>query len=271
MKNRIKISDFVILTGSTLKTVMYYHKIGLLKEPERSPKGYRLYGTDELYRMQLINYLKLLGLDLKRIKEILGDTQNNKTLREVLTSFQQELLIEKKNLEQRLSKIEMLLKDDTVSLDKVDSELSSFQMIGDILGTEKIEEYYKQCPEVFEQQRKVYGILDNFKWGEEYQTGFYNLARYFKEHPDEYQTSLAFGVRLEALSKLSPDDPEVDALAKDSARFIKGIPELRKILCKQSVIKKPLSNLYNEMAGRVISPAQVRHGELLQKYLLEED
>lgn len=271
MKNRIKISDFVILTGSTLKTVMYYHKIGLLKEPERSSKGYRLYGTEELYRMQLIKHLKLLGLDLKRIKEILGDTQNNKTLRGVLKSFQEELLIEKKNLEQRLNKIELLLKDDTVSLDKVDSQPSTFQMIGDILGNENFEKYSKSCPEVFKQQRKVYGILDNFRWGEEYQTGFYNLARYFKEHPEDYQTSLTFGVRLEGLAKLLPEDPEVEALAKESARFIKEIPELRKILCKQPGIKKPLANLYNEMAETVISPAQARHGELLQKYLLEED
>jgi len=34
VKNRIKISDFVKLTGSTLKTIIYYHKIGLLPEPE---------------------------------------------------------------------------------------------------------------------------------------------------------------------------------------------------------------------------------------------
>ena len=43
MENRIKISDFAKLTGSTLKTIIYYHKIGLLQEPQRSPGGYRLY------------------------------------------------------------------------------------------------------------------------------------------------------------------------------------------------------------------------------------
>ena len=68
--NRIKISDFAKLTGSTLKTIMYYHKIGLLHEPERSPGGYRLYGPEELTRMRYIQYLKSLGVDLKHIKEI---------------------------------------------------------------------------------------------------------------------------------------------------------------------------------------------------------
>jgi len=87
VKTRIKISNFVKLTGSTLKTIIYYHKIGLLLEPERSPGGYRLYGAGELTRMQLIKHLKSLGLDLKRIKEILGDKHNDKTLREVLESL----------------------------------------------------------------------------------------------------------------------------------------------------------------------------------------
>ncbi|HWQ42280.1 MAG TPA: MerR family DNA-binding transcriptional regulator [Desulfosporosinus sp.] len=51
MKNRIKIGDFVKLTGSTLKIIIYYHKIGLLPEPGRSPGGYRLYGAGELTQM----------------------------------------------------------------------------------------------------------------------------------------------------------------------------------------------------------------------------
>lgn len=73
MENRIKIGDFIKLTGSTLKTIIYYHKIGLLPEPHRSAAGYRLYGPEELNRMRLIKRLKSLGLDLHRIKEVIGD------------------------------------------------------------------------------------------------------------------------------------------------------------------------------------------------------
>jgi hypothetical protein len=50
VENRIKIGDFVKLTGSTLKTVNYYHKIGLLPAPQRTDGGYRLYGLEELNR-----------------------------------------------------------------------------------------------------------------------------------------------------------------------------------------------------------------------------
>ena len=75
MDNQIKISDFVKLTRSTLKTVLYYHKVGLLQEPKRSSNNYRLYGAEALTRMRMIKHLKTLGLDLKQIKEILKPVQ----------------------------------------------------------------------------------------------------------------------------------------------------------------------------------------------------
>jgi DNA-binding transcriptional MerR regulator len=267
MKSRVKIGDFVKLTGSTLKTVLYYHKIGLLQEPERSLGGYRLYGSAELSRMQFIKHLKYLGLDLKRIKEILGDINDHKTLREVLQSSREELLSKKKNIEERVVKIDRLLSEDNVSLDDDSSSSSSFQMISEILAPDQIEEYALTCPELFAQQRKLFGILDDFQWGEDYQVTFRALAEFFKAHPQQYQISLDYGVRLARLAQLPEDDPEVDALARASAEFIKKIPQLKEILGQQPGIKKPLAPLFNDLAANVISPAQVKHGQLLQQYL----
>ena len=48
--------------------------------------------------MQLIKRLKSLGLDLKRIKGIIGDVPDHRTLREVLQSLRFELLKEKNAL-----------------------------------------------------------------------------------------------------------------------------------------------------------------------------
>lgn len=267
MENRIKISDFVKLTGSTLKTIIYYHKIGLLQEPERSPGGYRLYGSAELTRMQLIKHLKSLGLDLKRIKEILGDIHNHKTLREVLQSMRIELLSKKKTLEEQVAKIEALLSEDPVLLDEDICDSSSFQMITEILGLEQIEKYTRTCPEIFDQHRKLHGILDDFQWGENYRETFRALAEYFQAYPEQYQISLDYGVRLASLSQLTEDDPEVEALARESAEFIKSIPQLKEMLCNQPGIKKPLESLYNDMVSDVISPARMKHMQLLQKYL----
>lgn len=134
MENLMKIGDFVRLTGSTLKTINYYHKIGLLPEPERSPGGYRLYGTAELNRMRLIKHLKSLGLDLKRIKEILGDVQSNRTQQEVLQSLRYELVGEMNSMEARIAKIDKLLSEDRVHLDEDSLESRTFQKMAEVLG-----------------------------------------------------------------------------------------------------------------------------------------
>lgn len=264
MENRVKISDFAKLTGTTLKTIFYYHKIGLLQEPERSPGGYRLYGPVELSRMRLIKRLKSLGMDLTRIKEILGDIQNKRTLREALQSLQVELLNEIKSLEERVVKIEALLGKDMVPLDEDVCGSPSFQMITEILGPDQIEEYARTCPEFFKQQQKLHSIMDDLRWGD-YQDIFRTLAEYFKAHPEEYQISLNFGTRLARLAHLHEDDPEIETLARESAEFIKSIPQLEEMLCNKPRPKH--DSLLNGMVSYVLSPAQMKHKQLLEKYL----
>lgn len=267
MNHRIKISDFVKLTGTTLKTIKYYHQIGLLPEPERSSGGYRLYGSQELHRMQLIQHLKNLGLDLKGIKEILGDSPNDKTLREVLQSLKAELLREKKVLEERVAKIDSLLNEESLSLDEDIGKSNSFQMITEILGSEQMENYAQTSPELFHQQQKIFGILDDFNWGENYKETFRALANYFKNHPEQYQIALDYRARLAKLSQLPEGSPEIEALARESANFIKSIPPLRKLLCNQPGIHQSFESLYTDMVAQIISPARLKHMQLMQKYL----
>lgn len=266
MDNQIKISDFVKLTRSTLKTVLYYHKIGLLQEPKRSSNGYRLYGAEELARMRMIKHLKQLGLDLKQIKEILGDTQSHRTLREVLQSLQAELLNEKKTIEEQLSKIEILLSQQTVQLEETSFESDLFQMVTQILAPEQIENYITY-PELFEQQRNIFGIMEDFNWGEDYQENFRLMAEYFKSHPEQFKKALEFGRRLSSLKQMSEDDPEIEILAREGATFIKSVPFLKEMLHDKSGFGKINENLFNEMAKNVLSPAQIKHKQFIQKYL----
>jgi DNA-binding transcriptional MerR regulator len=266
MDNQIKISDFVKLTKSTLKTVLYYHKIGLLPEPKRSSSGYRLYGAAELARMRMIKHLKKLGLDLKQIKEIVGDTQSSRTLREVLQSLQAELLTEKKMIEDQLSKIEKLLSQQTVQFEETASESELFQMVTNILEPEQLESYIAH-PELFDQQRNIFGIIEDFQWGEDYQESFRLIADYFKSHPEQFKTALELGRRLSGLKQMSEDDPEIEILAKEGAAFIKSVPFLKEMLQDKSGFGTTNENLFNEMAKKVLSPAQIKHKQLIQKYL----
>lgn len=59
------------LSGMTVKTVRYYHEIGLLEEPDREPNGYnKRYEVRHLTRLLQIKRLTGLGLSLAQVAEM---------------------------------------------------------------------------------------------------------------------------------------------------------------------------------------------------------
>ena len=263
----LKVSEFVKLTGTTLKTVNYYHKIGLLPEPERSPAGYRLYGLAELNRMRSIKRLKSLGFSLKHIKEMIGDFKEPDNFREFLASLRGDLLDEIQTLEARVAKIDALLGAHASPLDDGRIDPPSFEKMAKILGPEQVEQYSSASPELYAQHRKLHSVIDDFQWGEDLQQTYSSLARFFKEHPQEYQVSLEYGARLSRLAALDKDDLQVDAFAREAAELIQSMPILKAILFKPKPIQGPLADVYNRLVADVLPPARIRFNELLQKYL----
>ncbi|WP_062353243.1 helix-turn-helix domain-containing protein [Herbidospora yilanensis] len=55
------------LAETTVKTVRYYHEIGLLDEPDREPNGYKRYEVRHLTRLLQIRRLTGLGVPLTQI------------------------------------------------------------------------------------------------------------------------------------------------------------------------------------------------------------
>lgn len=267
MKNQILIGDFVKLTNSTLKTVLYYHKIGLLKEPKRSNSGYRLYGAEELNQMRMIKHLKNLGLDLKQIKETLGHAQDNKNITEVLKSLHCELLTERKKIDEQISKIETLLNKQVEDVEETLFESSSFRAITETLNQDQFENYKKSHEELFNQQRNIFGVMDDFQWGKNYKENFSEMAKYFKLNPKKYEIALELGNRLSKLKYMEVDDPEIEKLAKEGAEFIKNEPVLKEMLYEKDGFEITNENLFDEVSNRFLSPAQIKHKKLIQKYL----
>jgi DNA-binding transcriptional MerR regulator len=59
------------LSGTTVKTVRYYHEIGLLDEPDREPNGYnKRYEVRHLTRLLQIKRLTDLGLSLAQVAKM---------------------------------------------------------------------------------------------------------------------------------------------------------------------------------------------------------
>jgi MerR family mercuric resistance operon transcriptional regulator len=67
----LKIGDFAKLAGTNLRTLRYYEELGLLRPVTRSAGGFRQYRPADLYRVQLIQNLQELGLQLDEIGELI--------------------------------------------------------------------------------------------------------------------------------------------------------------------------------------------------------
>lgn len=58
-------------TGCHLETIRYYENIGLMPEPPRSPKGYRLYDETHVRRLRFILRSRELGFGIDEIRGLL--------------------------------------------------------------------------------------------------------------------------------------------------------------------------------------------------------
>lgn len=110
MPSKMRIGEVAALFDVTHKTLRHYEKLGLL-EPERADNGYRLYGPEEVLRIQRIRQLQSLGLSLREIADLLG--RDDEVLWEgVLRSLQDDVTEEIALLQERLEHIEHLLAEE---------------------------------------------------------------------------------------------------------------------------------------------------------------
>lgn len=96
----MKISEFAKRTGVTVKTLLHYDKIGLLKPSKKTDVGYRVYCEYDFLRLQQITTLKFIGLSLNEINHILYETGEN---------LERMISIQKKALEEKQKHIEAVI------------------------------------------------------------------------------------------------------------------------------------------------------------------
>ena len=70
--DQVKVGELASRTGLSVRTLHHYDEIGLLTPSTRTPSGHRLYGRDEVRRLQQIASLRQLGLSLEEIGSCLG-------------------------------------------------------------------------------------------------------------------------------------------------------------------------------------------------------
>lgn len=84
-----------------IDTVRFYERAGLLKRPQRTPAGYRLYAESDTARLRFIRRAKALGFSLEEIAELLRLNDGGGRRSAVRALAEQRL----KEIEQKLSEL----------------------------------------------------------------------------------------------------------------------------------------------------------------------
>jgi DNA-binding transcriptional MerR regulator len=73
-----QVKELAQLAGISVRALHYYDEIGLLCPSARTDAGYRLYGQDDVLRLQQIIINRELGLPLEEIRRLLDDPSFDK-------------------------------------------------------------------------------------------------------------------------------------------------------------------------------------------------
>ncbi|WP_019505070.1 pentapeptide repeat-containing protein [Pleurocapsa sp. PCC 7319] len=119
MTSDLLIGEIAKKFGLSTQAIRYYEKLGLIESPCRSAKGYRLYSSITVERLQLIQYAQKFGFSLNQIKELLefANLQDstvalNKMLDDRLQDLEQQLnqiQLNTKELKQRQQQLNQLI------------------------------------------------------------------------------------------------------------------------------------------------------------------
>ena len=72
-------------TGCNLETIRYYENIGVMPDPPRTGKGFRVYDQTHVARLRFVMRMRELGFTLEEVREFLALTDGgSQTCAEVL-------------------------------------------------------------------------------------------------------------------------------------------------------------------------------------------
>lgn len=108
------------MAGVSTRTLRYYDEIGLLKPVRINSSGYRIYGKQQVERLQQVMFYRELGVGLEEISRILDAPGFNKTA--ALESHLDALLNKKKQLEKLIANIEKTILTEKGEITIMDEE-----------------------------------------------------------------------------------------------------------------------------------------------------
>ena len=136
------------LAGVSTRTLRYYDEIGLLKPAKINSSGYRIYGEEEVDRLQQILFYRELGVQLDKIKEIITSPSFDRIT--ALREHREKLLEKRKQLDLLIENVEK-----TIALTEGKIKMSD---------REKFEGFKRK---LIDENEKKYGKEIREKYGED--------------------------------------------------------------------------------------------------------
>lgn len=72
-----RIGELAEKCGVNKETIRYYERLGLIPQPNRTEKGYRMYSPQTVDRLNFIKRMQELGFTLNEIDKLLGGVDHN--------------------------------------------------------------------------------------------------------------------------------------------------------------------------------------------------
>ena len=91
------ISEFGKRARTTVRTLRFYEELELLTPTKQNGSGHKLYGFEDLAKLQQIQSLKFLGYSLQEIKNLIDNNSDVTKQLEKSLPWQHKLLTEKRN------------------------------------------------------------------------------------------------------------------------------------------------------------------------------
>jgi len=213
-----KVGELAKATGTSVRTLHWYDEIGLLSPSDHSRAGYRLYGEEDVARLQQILSLRQLGLSLDEIRDLLArpDVSPLSIVRMHITRLQEQME-HTRTLVGRLEAIASRL--------AASERVSADEMLKTIEEMNMFEKYYtKEQLAELEARKQAFG------------------EEAMQAVQEEWPVLMA-KVRAEMEKGTPPEDPAVQALAGRWSELIEmftgGNPGIR----------QSLQNLYQNEPG----------------------
>ena len=147
----MKVGTLARRTGLSVRTLHHYDEIGLLSPARRTPAGHRLYGADDVARLQRIVSLRQLGLSLDEVGACLDDPAFTPSR---VIEMQLARLREQIDLQNRLYRRLAALAEHF----RAAEEVSVDDLIQSIEVTKMIEKYYTEAQlRALEERRRQLG------------------------------------------------------------------------------------------------------------------